>query len=132
MIKKILISIVFSAQTLLAQSVTITYDYDSIDRLTAVSYTTGEDIDYTYDKAGNMTGVTHNGITPDPNAGFSLTPTSLSFSDQAVGTESSAQTVIVTNTGSVEITGLGYSVQSSEYSAGGIGDTCDDTLAVGA
>lgn len=79
-----------------------------------------------------MTEVTHNGATPNPDAELTLTPTSLSFGDQTVGTESAARSVTLSNTGSVEITGLGYSEQSSEYSAGGIGDTCDDTLAAGA
>ena len=130
MIKKILLSIIFSVQALLAQSVTITYDYDPIDRLTAVSYTTGETVNYGYDKAGNMTGVTHDGTIP--GAALSLTPTSLSFGDQAVGTESASQTVTVANTGSVEITGLSHSEQSSEYSTGGGIIICDDTLAVGA
>ncbi len=126
MIKKLLLTILFSTGTLLAQVVTITYDYDPIDRLTAVSYTTGEAIDYTYDKAGNMTEATHNGT---PDAGLSLTPTSLSFGDQAVGTTSAAQLVTVTNTGSVEISGLIIREDSSEYH---LSDTCDDTLGVGA
>ena len=64
--KKLLIIIIISVQVLLAQIVNITYNYDNISRLTAVSYTTGQSVNYAYDKAGNITNITVNdGATND-------------------------------------------------------------------
>lgn len=71
--KKILISTIVSAQLILAQSVNITYNYDNISRLKSVSYTTGQSVNYTYDKAGNITNVAVNGKVVDCNDGNALT-----------------------------------------------------------
>jgi len=73
MIKIILITITLSLQILLAQSVTITYDYDDINRLKSVEYTTGQTIDYTYDKAGNILTTTTSDSSVDCDDGDPLT-----------------------------------------------------------
>lgn len=71
MIKNILV--IFITQSLFAQTVTISYNYDNISRLKSVSYTTGQSLDYTYDKAGNMTKVVTSDSSVDCNDGDPLT-----------------------------------------------------------
>lgn len=44
-----------------AASVTATYGYDAIGRLTAVQYSNGQQAGYSYDAAGNLVQVNHNG-----------------------------------------------------------------------
>lgn len=73
MIKKTLLTLFFTAQLLLAQSVTVTYSYDSIDRITFVSYTTGQSVNYTYDAAGNIISVTTGDSSVDCNDDNPLT-----------------------------------------------------------
>ena len=62
----------------------VTYDYDALGRLIGVTHTTGEEIDYVYDPAGNRTTVT----TVLPKAEFSI--------DDASGDEGTGITFTVT------------------------------------
>ena len=112
MTKKLLLTILCLVGILQAQSVTINYNYDTLDRMTAVSYASGGDVDYTFDDAGNLIKVSHG---DSPGAGLTLTPLSLDFGEQAVGTSSAAHTINVKNTGSIKISELSISENSSEY-----------------
>ena len=112
MIKKILLTTLFSVQILLAQPITITYDYDSLDRMKTVSYSTGGAVAYTFDDAGNIVKV-ENGDAP--GAELTLDPVSLSFGNQAAGSTSAPQTIRVENTGSIEIAGVSISEQSIDF-----------------
>jgi hypothetical protein len=67
----------------------------------------------------------------------SVSPTSLAFGNQAVGTTSTSQTVTVTNTGTVALAGGAFTFGGGTptgfaRAGGGGGGTCGTTLAVGA
>jgi len=94
---KILIIITFSAQLLLAQSINISYNYDRIDRMTAVSYSSGQEIDYGYDDAGNIVSVSHSGGAESLEVVTSY-PTDLNGGDVVVG-DVLNYTITATNTG---------------------------------
>ena len=112
MIKKLLLNILYSVGILQAQSVTITYSYDALDRMTAVSYSSGGDLTYSFDDAGNLLAASHSDA---PGAELTLTPRSLDFGEQAVGSTSTARRISVENTGNVEIDRLSIRIDSDEY-----------------
>lgn len=57
----------FSFSIELAESVTIKFTYDAVNRLTSASYGTSQ-ISYTYDSAGNLINVASEGEVPDSNS----------------------------------------------------------------
>jgi len=64
---------------------------------------------------------------------FSVTPTSLTFSNQAVGVASAAQTVTITNAGALPMANIGLQLTgaaAASYSL--VANTCGATLAAGA
>jgi hypothetical protein len=63
-----------------------------------------------------------------------VSPTSLSFGNWAIGSTSSAKTVTVTNTGTGQLTGFALGGLNTRFSrpGGAAGGTCGNTLAVGA
>ena len=72
--------------------------------------------------------LTGTGIVPT----FSVTPSTLVFGDQAVGTTSAAQVATVTNTGTLALSGLAITVGGRNPDQFGGSNTCSSTLAVGA
>lgn len=61
-----LITLVYLLASLVSFKVlAISYSYDSINRLTNVTYDNGDTIDYVYDVTGNITVVTSNTVTAD-------------------------------------------------------------------
>jgi hypothetical protein len=64
-----------------------------------------------------------------PAPAVSLTPTSLVFGDQHLGTTSPTQSVVLTNTGSAALTGIGISPTLSEF---GMVNGCGSSLLAGA
>jgi ASPM-SPD-2-Hydin domain-containing protein len=62
------------------------------------------------------------------SAGVSLSPTSLTFASQAVGTSSAAQTVTLTNTGTASLS-ISSIVASAQYAQT---NTCGSSVAAGA
>jgi hypothetical protein len=70
----------FAAKSFGQQSVAITYTYDSLSRLTAVSYSNGGAVVYTYDAAGNRKSIRVTGALPVVS---SLSPASAAAGGQA-------------------------------------------------
>lgn len=52
--------------TVISSAATITYNYDSLNRLASVTYDNGQSITYTYDSAGNRLTMTSQGLTLAP------------------------------------------------------------------
>ena len=61
--KKVLLALILIlsiiSQPILACAYTINYTYDSLNRLTSVTYSNGQTIDYSYDPGGNLTGASN-------------------------------------------------------------------------
>jgi hypothetical protein len=66
-----------------------------------------------------------------PTPAVSLSPSSLSFGNQVVGTTSAVKFVTLTNTGNATLTFSGSFLISSDFAFGGLG-TCGSTVAAGA
>lgn len=87
--------LLFSA-TVMADSVT--YVYDSLQRLTRATYSSGTVINYTYDAGGNRTSHT-TGNTSIPLPAISIDKTSLNFTANLGQLDPTPQTATVSNSG---------------------------------
>lgn len=81
----------------LSSAATVTYTYDSLNRVTSVDYGNGFTENYTYDDAGNR--LSMDVVSPD----ISTTPVSHDFLSVLVGNSSASQTITVSNTGTGDL-----------------------------
>jgi YD repeat-containing protein len=91
---------------------TVTNSYDTLNRLTSVVYGNGQQINYTYDAAGNRTAMSGNTLTA---------PTAFTFTPQtnvALNTQIASNTIPVSGVNAappITITGGEYSINGGTY-----------------
>lgn len=116
-----------------AAPVQVTYTYDTINRVIAATYSTGQQLAYAYDPAGNLTRVSHSGggtpvvppVTVAPGASAVLSsPSSVTLgtgSTLSVQAQALGSTLVAPTSGSatVQLGSAGASISLSAVGAGG-------------
>ncbi len=96
----LIISIIFLLTAVISgqsYAATVTYTYDSLNRITNVDYGNGNTEKYTYDAAGNRISLT---LSPPD---ISVLPVSYDFGGVNVGSTSGIQTFTVSNDGNADL-----------------------------
>ena len=101
------------------------YSYDSARRLTHVAYANGTMVNYSYDTAGNIIGISTNTITLDTNSLW-LVITSPVQGAQLASSNALAATGITSGNGSVKVAGVFYQLNASGWVAATSGDNWAD------
>jgi len=98
------------------QSQAQTYTYDLTGRLTHTTYTNGTKVNYTYDTAGNILGISTNTITLDTNS-LLLVITSPVPNAQLASSNAIATAGTTTGNGNVRVSGVYYQLNTAGWVA---------------
>jgi YD repeat-containing protein len=101
------------------------YNYDLSGKLTQVFYSTSAKVNYAYDTAGNIIGISTNTITLDTNS-LLLVITSPASGAQLTSSNALATTGITTGNGSVQVASVYYQVNASGWVAATSADNWAD------